>query len=347
MMFRNFVSAFIALMVCSSPARASDACSTTAIKTIADVVVSDGTKYKTETYFHTRAESTFRQIKNGTRLSVSVEGPASWTSDNEKIALGTDFHKLFSLGHQFHAFILHFSEINDDIRPSPNIEFQGESHSATTGRYPYGGLVHLIEGNDKDKPVGLKFEFPDTPAVTVKFGDWRKIDGLWLPFRLILNDGNRDFEYNYTEIETRRQSPMWYFETIESPDLDIVDIYRLHRKLLAAHCMGDADMIADLTTETSIVVSNGMINRPTRDETRSVFKKLFQRLDYKKYTDLTEPIIEFSGEDKLGWIVAQVRAEGEEITSGRGFDDQWGWIMLVQKIDGQWQHSGNGSNRAM
>ena len=73
------------------------------------------------------------------------------------------------------------------------------------------------------------------------------------------------------------------------------------------------------------------------------FSSLFDALEYSEYHDLTEPVIEVSGE--VGWIAVNTRATGREKSSGRMFDDKWAWIMTVRKVDGEWLHTANASNR--
>jgi hypothetical protein len=104
-------------------------------------------------------------------------------------------------------------------------------------------------------------------------------------------------------------------------------------------------MIAALTAPEIIVSSRGELHRSTQEETREVFTRTFERLEYREYHDLVDPVIEISQAGDLAWIAVSVRAVAVEIGSGTEFDDQWSWIMLARKIDGAWLHAGNASNR--
>ena len=158
-----------------------------------------------------------------------------------------------------------------------------------------------------------------------------------------IDDGERAFDYRYTRVDISRASPLWFFEAVPAPPIDELQIYRLHRKMLAAHCTGDARMIAALSAPAVYSVNSGRMDKTTNAELETRFSSLFDALEYSEYHDLTAPVIEVSGE--VGWIAVNTRAAGKEKKSGRTFDDQWAWIMTVRKVDGRWLHTANASNR--
>lgn len=323
----------------------SDACSTLAITATADVRVSDGSGFQIETNFQSRDVSAIRHIRDPQQLTV-VEGPNSWTQRGDTATIGTDFHKLFALGHQFHAFVLRFEELVSSVGRSEDVHFNGESHQAMGGDYPYGGKAYLIQGADTKRPKGLLFEFPEDTVISVKFDDWRDVGDFSLPYYLQIDDGQRVFDYHYSDIRVTPRSPLWFFDAVPAPQIDAVQVYRLHRKLLAAHCLGDADMIADLSAPEIIVASRGKLEQTTNEAMRERFTALFQSLDYTGYHDLVSPTIELAEDATLGWIGVNVEAQGTEIKTGTSFSNQWAWIMMVRKIDSVWLHAGNASNHA-
>jgi len=333
------------LVVNIQVAWSSDACSTRAILATADVSVSDGSTFKVETFFHSESASAIRHIRDDERL-IAVEGPLSWTRSSDSVELGTDFHKLFALGHQFHAFLLHFENIVSNFQRVETIDFQGDVYSGVTGDYPYGGVVSLIESDDETRPAGLLFEFPETSPISVVFADWREIDGGAIPYRVKIDDSKRVFDYRYLSIDLAPKSPLWFFEEIEAPAIDHVQVYRLHRKLLAAHCIGDADLMSVLTAPEIVIASRGQLQQYQNSTMRERFTDVFQRLDYAEYHDIATPIIDISKASDIGWVGANVRAIGTEKKSDVAFDDQWAWVMMVREINDVWVHAGNSSSHA-
>ena len=339
---RHYLALAIALGLPLQPAVASDACSNRAITSTADVSVSDGSEFRTESYYRSKDSAAIRHLDHRDR-TVAIEGPIGWAQEGERAQVGSDFYKLFALGHQYHAIFLDFDSIAGNVRADSQVDFGGEVRKATSGDYPYGGTVHLVQGEDASRPAGLRFDFSEDSVITAAFMEWREQDGRMLPFHIRIDDGERTFDYRYTSIAVSSESELWFFDVVPAPSLDELQIYRLHRKLLAAHCMGDAESIALLSAPAVYSVNRGRMDEATNAELQARFTSLFETLDYLEYRDLTEPVIEASG--NVGWIAVNTRAIGAEKNSGRTFDDQWAWIMTARKMDGRWVHAANASNR--
>lgn len=332
----------LTLALQAQPALASDACSNRAIVTGADVTVSDGSGFRTESFYRSKDSAAIRHLDERDRI-VAVEGPIGWASDGERAASGSDFYKLFALGHQYHALLMEFDIIAANVGEGSKVEFDGEMREATSGDYPYGGTVHLVRGEDESRPAGLRFDFPEDTVIIASFLDWREQNDRVLPYHIRIDDGERTFDYRYSSISISTASPLWFFEAVPAPSLDELEIYRLHRKMLAAHCIGDAGMVAALSAPSVYTANRGRMDEATNDELEARFTSLFEALEYSEYHDLSEPVIEASGD--VGWIAVNTRAMGREKSSGRTFDDTWAWIMTVRKIDGRWLHTANASNR--
>ena len=324
---------------------ASDACSKRSILTAADVTVSDGSSFTTRSYFQSKNAAAIRHIAD-TDQTVVVEGPYGWVRVGDSEKMGSDFEKTFALGHQFHAMLLYFDEVMSNPRESGNVFFQGEQRRALTAEYPYGGLVHFIADEGGPRAAGLVFEFPESEPIVARFSDWRNLDQIEVPFQVTVDDGQRIFRYRYTRIDIAPNNPLWFFETVSRPSIDEIQVYRLHRQLLAAHCLGDADMIARLSSAQILSANSGELQQVANTAIRDRFSDVFERLDYSAYYDIVTPIIEIAEGSDLGWIGANVRAVGEEAKQGTPFDNQWAWLMTVRKEDGKWLHAGNASNIA-
>ncbi|NCF64053.1 MAG: hypothetical protein GWP58_14475 [Gammaproteobacteria bacterium] len=299
----------------------------------------------TRSFFQSKNAAAIRHIGDRDQ-TVVVEGPYGWARVDDTEKMGSDFEKTFALGHQFHAFLFYFDEIVSNPRDSDKVLFQGEEHRALTGEYPHGGMVHLITDEGGLRAKGLVFEFPESEPIVATFSDWRDFDQFEVPFRVTIDDGQRVFSYRYTDIDIEPKTPLWFFEAVSLPSLDEIQVYRLHRQLLAAHCLGDADMIARLSSAQILSVNNGAMNQVTNPAARDRFSALFERLDYKAYYDIVTPVIEIAEGSDLGWVGVNVRAVGEEVVQGTPFENQWAWLMIVRKEDGKWLHAGNASNLA-
>lgn len=343
----KFVRVLACLLVAAHPVTAfpSDACSTRGISAAADVSVSDGSGFRIESHYQSKAAAAIRHIDETDRV-IAVEGPLGWARLDGKSEAGSEFYKLFALGHQFHAFLLDFDGIASNVRQRDDVLFRGERSRSTSGDYPYGGAVHLVHGVDEAHPAGLLFEFPEGLVISVSFDDWRDVGGVALPYQLKIDDGDRVFDYDYAEIDVAPKSPLWFFEAVKAPDVDTVLVYRLHRQLLAAHCLGDAELMASLSAPQVLVAGRGELREVTNDAVKERFAALFQAVTYTEYSDTELPVIEVAESADLGWVGASVLTRGSANDTGAAFTHQWAWVMMVKKVDGAWLHAGNASNLA-
>lgn len=344
---RNLILTFLTFfIVVSGLAYANNACETAALHASANVKTSNGASYSVEAYFRNRHESTVRFIDDSDSLLV-IEGPLTWNRRNGEEQEAGAAERRFVIGHQFHALAFHFEEIVADAKPVKNIRFGQKAHDGSRGAYPDGGTATLLR-DENGNAAGLILALPDTTEITVAFDDWRSLpSGVSAPFQATITHDGVIYDYQYTSVSYETGDAISFHEAFPAPVDDAVQVYRLHRSLLAAHCRGNAALMAELTTPEAIIANRGEITRVSPDDMGARFGSVFSSLDYRAYTDLKPPHVTVSQSGDLGWAIVNVRSEGEVIGSGEAFSDQWAWAMLAKKIDGVWLHAGNASNAKM
>ncbi len=201
-----------------------------------------------QTHYRSPYESSLSFLREDPAQLV-VEGPHAWVRTPAAEQAGSDFHKLFALGHQFHALLIHFDSVMTDIAKT-TVELDNRTWQARSGSIPHGGTVTLI-GSDLEQPAGMRFEYPQTPVIDVRYSDWRDTGDRSLPWQITIDDGSRTFDYRFTEISIADQIPLWFMQSVQAPALDTVQVHRLHRQLLAAHCLGDANLISERSADPS------------------------------------------------------------------------------------------------
>lgn len=341
----NLLPVFLGALLTPSISLSSDACRPWGILTQAEVEVSDGTSFRTESVFQAVDAAAITHIREDGKTTIAVEGGDAWFMSGDNVGVGTEFHKLFALGHQYHALLLYFNDLIADIH-TDRLEREGQSFDTRSGGYPYGGIVHLLSSVDAQSPWGFRFDFPNREPIWVRLESWSIQDGVQLPFVARIDDGEREFTYRYSDIVVNAGHGAWFQDSLAPPPLDAIQVHRLHRSLLAAHCDGDAQRIADLSAESSLSVNGGTVSSLTRDEMASRFSTLFSQLNYQTYADLQSPMIDIAESGDIAWAAVNVRARGQTADGEAQFDDQWAWIMLAKKVNGLWLHAGNASNRA-
>ncbi len=229
---------FLAVMLHTSLARSSGDCEAPVIHTAASVSASDGDGFETESFYQSKEAAAIRHIMDGEQ-TIAVEGPFGWVSRGGQFETGGDPLKAFALGHQFHAFLLHFDELVPAAQLSGELSFQGDTAEGTGGEFPYGGSVYLVGGAGR-QPEGLRFEFPGTEPIEAVFSDWRETGGPPVPFHIRIDDGKAVFDYAFSVIELKQGSPSWFSNAVGTAGSEEVEDYRQRQRVRAGRCEAKA-----------------------------------------------------------------------------------------------------------
>lgn len=223
----------------ASPARSSGDCEAPVIRTAASVTASDGAGFETESFYQSKEAAAIRHIMEGEQ-TIAVEGPFGWISRGGQFETGGDPLKAFALGHQFHAFLLHFEELVPGAQHRRELSFQDETVEGTGGEFPYGGSVYLVGGSAGRQPEGLRFEFPGAEPIEAAFSDWRETGGPPVPFHIRIDDGKAVFDYAFSVIELKQGSQSWFSNAVDTAGSEEVEDYRQQQRLRAGRCEAKA-----------------------------------------------------------------------------------------------------------
>lgn len=121
----------------------------------------------------------------------------------------------------------------------------------------------------------------------------------------------------------------------------------LHAKVMRAHLDGDVEALLADESDDYVVADRGEILRPTLAERRTLFEPYFAETRFHEYRDVTEPVVDISGDGTMGWVIVSVRARGVRTRpdgTRQPVDFTSAWIELYEKRDGRWLRTGNVSN---
>lgn len=316
------------------------------IRTEANVTVSDGLKYNTESLFIDPQRAALRMTYPDRVVVRAVEGKYFWTFDGKSETEGNDSTEEFVLGHQIHAQILFFSQLHPGDLRIGNSDFAGETTKE----------VFIEDGNSswsvfyKDGwPEGMRLATGAGPTVMFEFSDWRGVAGISLPFVVRIDDGERRFKYSYSKI-VFNEGNLAEFRAPASLLTDEQKLMRLHRVVMDDHYFGDASRMKAINSSPFTLVSDGEVHTMTDAEVDSGFDSIMTSRDYTVYDDLIRPIVKVSKDGSLGWVTVRVYAKGvrlgEEGEPTGPLEFTSAWTELYEKNNGEWRMIGNISNFA-
>jgi len=125
------------------------------------------------------------------------------------------------------------------------------------------------------------------------------------------------------------------------PDYDQLrmEILDHHQKTINAHLNKDVEFLVHDLSNNFISVSDGEINKPEKEDIRTVFEDYLSSTQFCEYLDLQEPIVGFSKDGSLAWSIVQVKVAGtRQVTDevDQDVDFTAAWITLYERQKEKW-----------
>ncbi len=315
------------------------------ISSQADVTVSDGLTYQTHTVYHDPQRAIFQRIYRDHSVVQGVEGKYVWNFDGIEEKEAPEFVESFVLGHQFHAQILFFDKLHPSFDAPTTTAFDGQSCKVVKSKNESSELHFYYK--QAGYPLGMEIIRKEEENIIFKFKDWRNVSDIALPHLILIDDGNRTFEYTYDQIKFNSGS-ITGFRAPEEVLTEEQKLLRHHRVIMDGHFFG---ITADMKSEQSdsmYIVSDGEIYTVQGHQPEAMIDRIMATRDYTVYDDLIRPKIEISEDGSLGWVIAKIYAEGirydENGKTTGPLEFTCAWIELYEKVDGKWKMKGNVSN---
>ena len=109
---------------------------------------------------------------------------------------------------------------------------------------------------------------------------------------------------------------------------------RLHEKQREAHLTNDASLLVSVMADSMTVVQDGVISTNSKEEIEEMFSSYFQQVKYRKWDDISKPILQISTDGTLATIIVDKLAEAAFIsndTLGAYETTYWAWMSSYRK----------------
>ncbi len=117
--------------------------------------------------------------------------------------------------------------------------------------------------------------------------------------------------------------------------------------MINAHLNKDVSWFTKDISDDYFSVGRGEIRFPVPEETSARFNNYLSHTEFTEYRDLRDPIVKFSKDASLAYLIVQVKVAGEqkiETDSTESFDMTWAWITLFERQGDKWIRLGEVSN---
>ena len=116
------------------------------------------------------------------------------------------------------------------------------------------------------------------------------------------------------------------------------------REMLAterkAHFERNADLFINEFADSMISVNRGIVNIPERSEQWERIGNYFSKMEFIKWDDTAEPVIEMSPDGKMAFAVIQkkVVVTFPDSTGNKVIDStDYAWVSIYRKINSEWK----------
>jgi hypothetical protein len=310
----------------------SDACNRGIIHSTANVTTSAGAHYSVETVFKDVHNARTAFTYPDRTLNYNTEGPVSWVTEGDSVNAGDDNLTLFTLGHHSVVIAARPELILEKTELKADIVWRGQTVSKAGWSLRGGGMVYLFQDEKTDRIDGYVLRLPDGDIVRNYLSDWRQTDIGFAPFKIVMEHGETQFNYQYNVVTQSGGTLRDYFDDQEGARPQLAGLYRLHAETLLAHCEGDAAAFASLMADEGTIVQSGKISHITNENLRERFSGVFQAVDYMAYENLSVPEIRLSDDGSLGWIIAHVKPQTVDAQEQES-ETIWTWMMGAALTD--------------
>lgn len=133
-----------------------------------------------------------------------------------------------------------------------------------------------------------------------------------------------------------------------NPDKAREELLHLNNLQQRAHLEGNADLLTSIMTDSLMTVQGGIITFNSREEIKRQFENNFSRVTYKKWDDISDPIIEISGDGSMATMTVNKEIELAPVVDdsvGNYSTTTWAWSSFFRKEDGEWKMYGISSSQ--
>lgn len=106
-----------------------------------------------------------------------------------------------------------------------------------------------------------------------------------------------------------------------------------------AHLEKNAELLLSNISLDFIEVNRGVVKRPTYEESTVRFTNYFNSVNFLTWEDIENPIIRFSDDGSLAYVIVQKRVITTPIDNPTLSADtsDFAWVSIMRKSEGRWK----------
>ena len=270
---------------------------------------------------------------------VVINGQVAWSTNRAgENSLVPPFQKLVTELHEYHRMVLDFQQMFSDFELVGNERFNERDCVKVAAKHQLDGDIFLFFDTATKRLVGYSLPVGEGQSVVNVFNEWKEIEGVYFPTRIVATDSAGDWHLNFDEIRLN-QSDEADFE-IPPRVKDHVELLNLQKEAQAAHLTYDAERFIALFADQVTQIRNGQVDSSNKADNLKRIKTYFDQFEFEAWEDIKPPVITISNDGSMATILVQKRVRGSS-KSDEGDktvrETEFAWLEVWQKQDGQWK----------
>lgn len=286
----------------------------------------------------------FRQAADDRAMRLWATTSGVWRSSpsGELEPLPAEF-AAFLRGHEFHFQVLDVESRFSGHRVAGPEELEGEPTLRIEMTDEQAEPAVLWLHRETRLPVALETN-PHGAAgpVRVVYRRWAPWAGVQLFRAFDLSEGEeRRFRYDYVRLSMdaplaeRFEAPPMPRGSEEAGSQELDEIEAVLARDRAAHLASDAGLLGQSLAEELVEVSAGEVALRTRAEVLESLAESFRGAVFHRWEDTMPPLVRFSEDRTLAWVVRRVRADREGADGARA-EYVSAYSATYRRVAGRW-----------
>jgi len=314
------------------------------VETRANVSVSDGLKYTTQSSWQSNDYVIFSLQYPDKTTTLGKEGLYYWSFDGKSQRDHDDKLRDFIFGHQFHAELLFPDNFVTQLTPEKRASERCECW-LTKGFDLDNNAVEYHSARDSNQLIYKVVQNKKHGTITNQYLSWQKTGALTLPHEIKITHDGRVFNYAFTQISFNSDESYQQLRTAYDKLNDAQKIRRLHQDMMDAHIKSDASLMAHIWADDITIVNRGKIDTVSGKAAAEKMRQSLSMRQHSRYYDLDLPQVKLSDDKTLAYLIARIKAEGNRIGKPEEtFTFVSAWLATFEKQDGIWKMTSNASN---
>lgn len=310
---------------------------------LADCVSPKG-PYKTEIHSARGDRLKFRQVPaQGTPFLAFVNGEQYWTQEEATGQVAAADQKLAAMirSHEFQFIAASpLARYKNPVFEGYE-DFSGVRCAKLRASDELGKTAHLFFREDLKLMAGLVVIDPRSETesrVRIVFKEWTQIGKVKLPSKVVATDNTGEFTLHFKKIILNRTNESIF--AVPKRIAAVAEILRLHEQQRIAHVNKNAELLVSMFAEDLINLSDGKINRPSREQSLQRFRSYLDRSTFLEWDDISPPVIRVSEDAGMAYVIVHKRVRilvADEGGKTRQETTVFAWMETYEKRNGQWK----------